>query len=114
MDVVSLYPSLDQQGSAALVKEAFMGSDIKVDYFDYEAATLYLALTLDKEEIEREGITQWLPRRNTNKGRKPTVRTPRIAGPLPKGSRTDNVKRGAGPCPRGTSTQCRSQTWALG
>ena len=90
MDVVSLYPSIDQKGSAALVREAFIQSDIKVDNVDWEAATLYLALTVSKEELEREGYDRWVPRRTTTRGRRPTVRTARMAGPLSRTSRTDS------------------------
>ena len=84
MDVVALYPSIDQEQSAALIRDTFLDSDIKVTNVDVKAASLYLALTVPHEELVQEGFQNLVPRRKTNRGRKPTIRTHLMAGPLPR------------------------------
>ena len=93
MDVTSLYPSIDQQDLADIVRKTFLESDMKVDNVDYKAASLYLALTVSKEELEKDGLQQWVPRRTTIKGRKPMVRTSLMAGPLSREERTPNSRQ---------------------
>ena len=53
-----------------------------MDNVDYRAASLYLALTVSKQELEEDGLQQWVPKRTTTKGMKPTVRNYLMAGPL--------------------------------
>ena len=89
MDVTVLYPSIDQMGSAKMVREAFLESDIEVENIDWKAASLYFYLTVGKEELEKDGLYQWVPRRKINRGRRPTVRNNLISGPLPRGMRSD-------------------------
>ena len=45
MDVMALYPSIDQVHSARIVREECLRSDLEVENIDWRAATLYLALT---------------------------------------------------------------------
>ena len=81
MDITALYPSIDQEGSAKIVKEEFLKSELNVEEVDWKAAGLHLALLVSREELIREGIYHLVPRRKVVRGRKPTVRTqvmPRI------------------------------------
>ena len=43
MDVVALYPSLDQEESARIVAESIIESDVQYDGVDYDIAGVYLA-----------------------------------------------------------------------
>ena len=92
MDVTSLYPSIDQEGAAVMVREAFEKSDLQVESVNYRTASLYLALTVPKEVLEAEGFGNLVPKRRTNRGRRPTVRTNLLSGPLPRDSRTDRTQ----------------------
>ena len=49
MDLVALYPSLDQTKSAEIVAEAIMGSDVVYCGVDYYMAGVYLANIWDKK-----------------------------------------------------------------
>ena len=65
-------------------------SSVQVESVDAKAASLYVALTVPQEEIEREGYANLVPKRKVTRGRKPTIRTRLISGPLPRESR--NIK----------------------
>ena len=56
MDVTALYPSLDQRVSARMVKEAYLASEFEVEGVDWKAVSLYLALTVSRQELIKEGI----------------------------------------------------------
>ena len=56
---------------------------------DWKAAVLYLALTATREECQQDRIAHLIPRRLTNRGRKPTVRSPLVSGPLSREERRD-------------------------
>ena len=89
MDVVALYPSIDQKEAARIVRRTFEDSSLQVDNVDYRKASLYLALTVPQEEIESEGLTNLVPKRKVNRGRKPSIRTSIMSGPLPREDRRD-------------------------
>ena len=89
MDVTALYPSIDQVSSAKIVREEYLRSDIEVENIDWRAASLYLALTVDRQELVREGIAHIVPRRKDGRGRKPTVKSPKMSGPLTREERLD-------------------------
>ena len=63
MDVTALYPSLDQKESARMAKEAYLESEMEVEEVDWKAASLYLALTVSRQELVREGIAHLIARR---------------------------------------------------
>ena len=69
MDIVSLYPSIDQAKSAEMVKQLFMALDILEDNVENRAASLYLAWVVPAEELHREGLTELVPRRRQVRGR---------------------------------------------
>ena len=86
MDVEALYPSIHQREGARIVAEEIVKSDIKYEGVDVRKAAVYLATTLDKERQTSEGIAHLLPVRKAKgrQGRKPTIRSKELGGPLPK------------------------------
>ena len=87
MDVEALYPSINQVAAAKIVKAEYMNSDIEVKDVDWKIVALYLAVTVPEEELLREGIFHLTARKRRNKGRKTTVRNPKISGPLKRSER---------------------------
>ena len=63
MDVSALYPSLDQAGSARIVKEEFITSGLEVKGVDWKKVALYLAVTAKREELIKEGIQHLVAQR---------------------------------------------------
>ena len=56
---------------------------------DWRAASLYLALTVDRQELVRDGIAHLVARRRETRGRKPTVKCPKMSGPLSRDQRKE-------------------------
>ena len=73
MDVVALYPSLDQDKSPETVAEAIMESDVTFAGAVLDVARVYLVNVWDKNRLKREKLYHLMPRKKTNKGRKATV-----------------------------------------
>ena len=92
MDVTALYPSLDQKESARMAKEAYLESELEVEEIDWKAASLYLALTVSRQDLVREGIAHLIARRKQGRGRKPTVCCSRMSGPMTKEERRELEK----------------------
>ena len=99
MDVVALYPSIDQRLGARIVAEEFLKSGIEVQGVDYRAASIYLSVNVHKDELQREGLLHLIPRRVSNLGRKHTIRTPELSGPIPRSERRnpDDVEEAIDP-----------------
>ena len=79
-----MYPSLDQKESAAIVAEAIIESDIKYVGVDMDIAGVYLATVWEKDRLKREGLFRLLPRRKSTRGRKVTVNSKELSGPIPR------------------------------
>ena len=95
MDVEALYPGIDQKAAVEIVKEEYMTSNVEVEEVDWRMVVLYLAVTVEKTELIKEGIYHLTARRSTNiRGRRPTVRTPKVSGPLKKEERRNRGDRG--------------------
>ena len=73
MDVSALYQSLDQEKSARIIREEFEASGLEVEGVNWRQVALYLAVTVDRDELTREGLTHLAARRKRVRGRKPTV-----------------------------------------
>ena len=71
-DVKSLYPSIPVDDAIDVVVEEFERKEICVEGIDYEELGLYLALTLEPEELEHSGIGDTCPTRAHN-GRRPEI-----------------------------------------
>ena len=84
--------AVDQVSSAKIVREEYIRSDLEVENVDWKAAALYLALTVDRQELVREGIAHLVPRRKDGRGRRPTVKSPKMSGPLPRTERLEGRK----------------------
>ena len=75
MDVVALYPSIDQTQAAKVVARRYLESGIVTEDVNYRAASIYLAVNADRDELIREGLAELIPARVHTRGRKPTART---------------------------------------
>ena len=67
-DVKALYPSLEINHTAKIVAEVFYKSDYSVKEIDKRELSLYLALNLKKEELQKENISKYCYKRKSNKG----------------------------------------------
>ena len=56
MDVIALYPSLDQTEAASVVAEEIIYSGVVYEGADVQLAAVYLAIVLSKERQAKEGI----------------------------------------------------------
>ena len=92
MDVSALYPSLDQRESAKIVRKEFEESGIEIEGVDWRLVALYLAVTVSREELLREGLEHLVAKRRKMKGRKPTVHCPGLAGPMSRQERKESEK----------------------
>ena len=72
-DVVSLYPSLDVELAAEVVKEMIINSEVTIEGIYYEEVGLYIAISYEKEELEKAGLHDMCPKRKQKQGRKPTM-----------------------------------------
>ena len=63
MDISALYPSIDQVESERLLRETFIQSDLKVTNIDWRAGGLYQVLTTPREELDKEDIGNFVPRK---------------------------------------------------
>ena len=72
-DVKALYPSLDIPFTVEKACEVFHTSDVQVVGVDAEELGLYLALNRTEAELRDVGLLQFCPRRQTSRGRPPTV-----------------------------------------
>ena len=69
MDVKALYPSMEWKEIIVAVKELIEDSEDEVKNVDYEEIGKYLAVTLTREEIERERLGDFIPERKVKTGR---------------------------------------------
>ena len=80
MDVVALYPSLNQKEDAREVAGEYLESNLKIEGVDIRDAVVYLAVNCERSEIIKDGMTSLIPRRLHRKGTKPTIRSKELAG----------------------------------
>ena len=73
MDVKALYPSMEWKEIVTSVKELIESSDKEVENVDYWEIGKYLAVTMPREEIAREGLTNVIPDRIEETGREISV-----------------------------------------
>ena len=73
MDVKALYPSMEWEEITTAVKELIENSQDEVKNVDYEEIAKYLAVTTDKEILEKEGLDEYIPKRKITTGRKITI-----------------------------------------
>ena len=71
LDVVSLYPSLDQEGSALAVEKFVMECGVQTAGIDYRAAQVFLCSNLDETQVKAEGLTSILPGCLKTRGNRP-------------------------------------------
>ena len=73
MDVKALYPSMEVEEVVKAVREMVEGSEDQPDDVEWWEVGKYLAVTMTKEQIEKEGLIHVIPRRKKGPNRKVTV-----------------------------------------
>ena len=73
MDVDALYPSMDWDEIIVSIRELIEGATKEMENVDFEEVGKYLAVTLTKEEVKREGLEHVIPKRKVETGREITV-----------------------------------------
>ena len=73
MDVKALYPSMEWGEIIKSVEELIENSQEEIKNVDYEEVGKYIAVTVDKERIASEGLSNVIPERKRETGRAITV-----------------------------------------
>ena len=73
MDVKALYPSIEWGEIVIAVREIMEMSDEMIENVDYNEVGRYLAVSLSKEEIKREGRERVVPKGKIDTGREISV-----------------------------------------
>ena len=74
-DVKALYPSLDIDFTVEKVCDVIRQSTIKFEGLWYEELGLYISINTTHIELDSLGRAQVCPKRTTNRGPKPTVKS---------------------------------------
>ena len=74
-DVKALYPSLDIDFTVEKVCDVIRQSTIKFEGLWYEELGLYISINTTHIELDSLGLAQVCPKRTTNRGPKPTVKS---------------------------------------
>ena len=74
-DVEALYPSIDVDLAASIVKAKIMESPLKLEGVDWRWILIYIKLMLGPGEIVDNKLQGILPRRVVNKNKPPTIKT---------------------------------------
>ena len=72
-DVKALYPSLDIEHTSHIVAETFFNSQYEFKEIDSRELSLYIALNLTQEQIEKEQISKYCHKRKSRKGAPPVI-----------------------------------------
>ena len=73
MDVKALYPSMEWNEILTAVRELIESSTEEIQGVDYDEIGKYLAVTMNREDIKREGLAHVVPERKVETGRDITV-----------------------------------------
>ena len=73
MDVKALYPSMEWEETIIAVRELIEESEEGIQNVNYSEVGKYLAVTLTKEEIAREGLEHVVPKRKIDTGREISI-----------------------------------------
>ena len=71
LDVKSLYPSLDQDGSAELVAKFVKETLTEIAGVDWRQTQVYIASSMDPHVLRREGVLHLVLRRLKTMGKRP-------------------------------------------
>ena len=72
-DVKALYPSLNTDHTAEIVGQTFYESEYNFNEIDERELSLYLAINLKPEELEKREISQYCHKRRHKKGAPPKI-----------------------------------------
>ena len=88
MDVCKMFPSLRASDVARIVKEEYLEAQLEVEVDDAELA-LFLAIEVDREELERRGLGQVTNKRKRRGGRPILITTKWVVGE--RGGQSENL-----------------------
>ena len=71
LDVVGLYPNIDQREAAEIVGEFVNDSSIEIKDVDWSSAVVFLASNMSEDQVEKSGQKKWIPARTKKKGKRP-------------------------------------------
>ena len=71
LDVRALYPSLDHEGTAAMVATFVEESEVNIQGVDWRAAQVFIASNMTRKEVVKQGLKKIIPRRLKRKGPRP-------------------------------------------
>jgi hypothetical protein len=72
-DVEALYPECKKRESSEIIEKAIKESDVIFSDVNWEEAGRYVAINCTDDEIEQSNLDELVPKRTTNKGRKPKM-----------------------------------------
>ena len=72
-DVKNLFGSMSARQTAKVVRDAYIGSELKVEGVDYESAAMYVRYGYSDAEIRAQKLTRVVPVRRYTRGRAPGV-----------------------------------------
>ena len=75
MDVEALYPSIEVNLSAKIVGEMVGESSVKIESVDYDTAVKFVASNSSQSDINKWGMSQYIPRRKYKNGGRPGATT---------------------------------------
>ena len=74
LDVKALYPSIDIQAAAKVMTELYIEGNYEIEGADHKEIGLYLALNKTSEELQKEGLQEYCPKRKYTKGAHPKMK----------------------------------------
>ena len=75
LDVSALYPSINTKHASRIVRDRVIEADLKFEGINYKSALIYLKLTMKGGEVVNSKLQGILPRRLSNRGSAPTVKS---------------------------------------
>ena len=93
LDVIALYPSIDQVEGPKTVAQEIRKSHLKFENIDLHLLGVYLGTRLSKERLRKEGVTHLIPRRKAEgkPGRRPTIHGSELGGPRKRKCRKEDT-----------------------
>ena len=112
MDVVALYPSIDQDAAAKDAATAYLESGLTLEDVDVRVASVYVTANTTEEEVVKVRLWRLTPQRLHSKGCKPGVRIKELAGPLSRWERKQKVEDPTGDLDEITAPEPEDTKWS--
>jgi len=80
LDVKALFPSLEAERTAAIVRKTVEESEIEIENVDEDELAKYIAINATVVEIEQSGLRDYIHTRRYHKGPKPSMTSREVQG----------------------------------